>query len=218
MEGLKSASKDDKDRTRIKLCGLSRPADIRMANELKPDYIGFVFASWSRRYVPYDKAAELRELLSPDIEAVGVFVDENEDRVIKLLQKGIIDIAQLHGSEDESYIKRLKSRTDKPVIKAVKIRGEEDIHKAKISAADHVLLDSGTGTGRVFDWELVAGMKRPYFLAGGLTVENVGEAIDMLHPFAVDISSGIETDGFKDEKKMRDFVRNVRKEAVHDKP
>lgn len=198
--------------TKIKLCGLSRPCDIEAANERKPDYIGFVFALKSKRYVTYEKAMELKSLLSPEIQAVGVFVNEHPQNVAKLLRGGIIDIAQLHGDEDEDYITQLRLLTDKPIIKAFRIATANDIKTAKQSTADYILLDSGAGTGTVFDWGLVKSIRRPYFLAGGLDLGNVADAVKALHPFAVDVSSGIETDGVKDKTKMAAFVAAVRKE------
>lgn len=199
--------------TKIKLCGLSRHCDIEAANRLKPEYIGFVFLPKSKRYVTYEKAKELKSLLSPDIKAVGVLVDESAEIVARLLNDGTIDIAQLHGGEDEVYISRLRSLTDKPIIKAFRIESEEDIARAEKSSADHILLDSGMGTGKVFDWSLIQSIKRPYFLAGGLDCDNVGEAIKKLRPYAVDVSSGIETNGLKDNEKMAAFVAKVRKEC-----
>lgn len=198
--------------TKIKLCGLSRPCDIEIANELKPDYIGFVFVSKSKRYVTYEKAMELKNRLSPEIQAVGVFVNEHPQNIAKLLQICTIDIVQLHGDEDDEYIKQLRMLTDKPIIKAFRIETEKDIKNAEQSTADYILLDSGAGTGTVFDWELVKSIKRPYFLAGGLNFDNVAEAVKTLLPFAVDVSSGIETDGVKDKSKMAAFVAAVRKE------
>ena len=198
--------------TKIKLCGLSRPCDILTANELKPEYIGFVFAPKSKRYIDPQKAAQLKELLSSDIRAVGVFVDEAPDTVAALLNSGVIDIAQLHGSEDEAYIQRLRQRTDQPIIKAFQIKSRHNLAEAKTCTADHILLDSGAGTGNVFDWSVLRDVKRPYFLAGGLSPDNVGDAIRLLHPYAVDVSSGIETDGRKDEEKAAAFIAAVRKE------
>ena len=198
--------------TKIKLCGLSRPCDIEAVNELNPDYIGFVFASKSRRYVTYEKAAELKSRLSPEIQAVGVFVNEPLQNVAKLLQKGVIDMAQLHGDEDEGYITQLRQLTNKPVIQAFRIKTAKDVNTAQESRADYILLDSGAGTGTVFDWELVKSIRRPYFLAGGLDADNVTDAVKALHPFAVDVSSGIETDGVKDKSKMAAFAAAVRKE------
>ena len=198
--------------TKIKLCGLSRPCDIQTANELMPEYIGFVFAPKSKRYIDPQKAAGLKELLSSDIRAVGVFVDEAPDTVAALLNSGVIDIAQLHGGEDEAYIQRLRQRTDKPIIKAFQIKSRHDLAEAKACTADHILLDSGAGTGNVFDWSILQDVKRPYFLAGGLSPDNVGDAVRLLHPYAVDVSSGIETDGRKDEEKAAAFIAAVRKE------
>ena len=198
--------------TRIKLCGLTRPEDIEIANALSPYYIGFVFFEKSRRYVEEEKAKELKSLLSKDIKAVGVFVDETPGKIAHLLDSGIIDIAQLHGSEDEGYIKKLKTLSDKPVIKAFQIEGKEDIKKAEASSADFVLLDSGQGSGNAFDWALLSDIRRDYFLAGGLDPGNVSDAIRALHPYAVDVSSGIETDHIKDKNKMAAFVSAVRKE------
>ncbi len=198
--------------TKIKLCGLSRPCDIEAANELKPDYIGFVFAPKSKRYVMPEKAMELKQMLLPDIKAVGVFVNESTEIIADLLNNGVIDIAQLHGTEDEEYITQLRQLTDKPIIKAFRIETASDIEKAMQSTADDILLDSGAGTGTVFDWDLIQNIKRPYFLAGGLSPDNVEDAVNALHPYAVDVSSGIETSGLKDKSQMAAFVAAVRKE------
>lgn len=197
--------------TRIKLCGMARVTDIEAVNELLPGYIGFIFVPGRRRNIAPELAAEMKRHLLPGIQAVGVFINEEPERVAQFLREGLIDIAQLHGTEDEDYIKRLRILTKKPLIKAFRIETEEDIRRAEASTADYVLLDSGIGgTGRVFDWTLLQKMKRPYFLAGGLTVENVRPAVERLHPYAVDVSSGIETEGLKDQMKMREFVRQVR--------
>ena len=198
--------------TRIKLCGLTRPEDIEAANSLKPDYIGFVFAEKSKRYISPEKAAELKKLLNPKIKAVGVFVNESINNVAELLNAGVIDIAQLHGSEDNKYINTLKKLSGKPVIKAYQVKSDNDISKARNSIADYVLLDSGKGSGQRFNWELIKSINRPYFLAGGLDTENILSAVRSLSPFAVDVSSGIETNGVKDKEKMTVFVNAVRKE------
>lgn len=199
--------------TKIKLCGLSRVCDIEAANALRPDYIGFVFAPKSKRYVTPEQAKELRQILSPDIQAVGVFVREAPERIAKLLSDGVIDIAQLHGGESEEEIQRLRKLTDRPIIQAFRIDTEADIARANASSADFVLLDAGNGgTGTAFDWTLIASIHRPYFLAGGLDVENVAAAVERLRPYAVDVSSGIETWGQKDHCKMAAFVSAVRKD------
>jgi phosphoribosylanthranilate isomerase len=200
--------------TKIKFCGLTRTGDIEAANELKPDYIGFVFWPKSKRAVTAEEAKTLKAKLDPSIKAVGVFVDEDMEAVKSLLDGGIIDIAQLHGHEDEDYITGLKEASGKPVIKACKIRSEEDIRKAEASPADLVLLDAGMGDGVTFDWSLIKNTGRPYFLAGGLDPDNAADAVRTLHPYALDVSSGIETDGLKDTNKMAAFAASVRKEDV----
>lgn len=200
--------------TKCKLCGLTRPADIAAANALRPEYIGFVLAPKSRRYLPPARAAALKKQLAPGITAVGVFVNEPPQAVAALLNGGIIDAAQLHGGEGEDYIKQLRTLTDKPLIQAFTIRTPQDIESAEQSTADYILLDSGAGSGTTFDWALLQPIRRPYFLAGGLNPQNVAQAIQALHPFAVDVSSGIEQNGQKDAEKMAAFVAAVRKEAT----
>ncbi len=196
--------------TKIKLCGLSRTQDIEAANKLKPDYIGFVFAAKSKRRVSPLKATELKSRLDPEIKAVGVFLDDDLDAVAAMMNLGIVDLVQLHGSEDEEYIKKLRTITDKPVIKAFIINSAEDVRRAEASTADYILLDGGKGEGKAFDWSLLKNIKRPYFLAGGLNPGNAADAVRTLAPFSVDVSTGIETDGKKDEEKMTAFVNAVR--------
>ena len=199
--------------TRIKLCGLSRLQDIETANALLPEYVGVVFAPKSRRYVTRQHAAELKKHLAPGIRAVGVFVDESPENVAKIVKRGIIDLVQLHGSEDEAYLRRLRELTAAPLIQAFRIRSGKDLPAAERSTADYVLLDAGAGDGKVFDWSLLENFRRPYFLAGGLDPENAGPAVRTLHPFTVDVSSGIETGGVKDPEKMKAFVSAVRAEG-----
>ncbi len=200
--------------TRIKMCGLKRPEDILQANMLMPEYIGFVFFRNSRRYVTKATASGLKALLDKRIKAVGVFVDEEIGSIADLAGDGIIDMIQLHGNEDNGYIAELRKYIGKPVINAFRIKNQEDIRYAIDSEADYILLDSGAGTGKVFDWNLLKEIKRPYFLAGGLDPFNVSDAIDMLRPFAVDVSSGIEKNGKKDPELMKRFVSSVRKDDI----
>lgn len=191
--------------TRIKLCGLSREQDILAANSLMPDYIGFVFWSRSKRYVSPERAQALRKILAEGISAVGVFVDEEPENIASLVHSGIIDIIQLHGHETEGYITSLRKLTPAPIIKAFKFGEVRD------TSADYIMIDSGMGTGKTFDWSGIS-VTRPYFLAGGLSPENVRLAVRTLHPFAVDVSSGIETEGLKDTAKMTAFAGAVRQE------
>ena len=197
--------------TKIKICGLRREQDIRYANELMPDYIGFVFLKGKMRYVTFEEAAHLRSLLDPAIPAVGVFVNEPVENVIRLLQSGTIQIAQLHGQEDEAYAEELRRAGDHCIIRAFAVRSSEDIHRAFAFPADYPLLDNGKGTVETFDWSLFQEQEKPFFLAGGLSPENVKEAIECFHPYAVDVSSGVETDGFKDYEKMKAFMDAVRR-------
>ena len=210
--------------TKIKICGLRRPEDIEAVNKYLPDYVGFVFYKKSKRYVTEEEAEKLCNLLSPFIEAVGVFVSEEPDVILRLMRKGIISIAQLHGDESEEYINKLREELKRPgffsdgspfhtegkVIKAFLVRDEDDVKKAEKSSADFILLDKGMGDGETFDWKMLGELERPYFLAGGINPENVSEAVEKLHPYAVDVSSGVETDGFKDAKKIRAFIEKVR--------
>ena len=189
----KSRENRTEERTRIKICGLRREEDIACVNRFLPEYIGFVFAPKSRRYVDPVQAAKLRQGLADGITPVGVFVNEDPRLVAQLLEAGTIEIAQLHGQEDESYLSFLRMLTDKPLIKAFRIDTKEDVQAAQSSSAWQVLVDHGAGgTGHSFEWSLLSGLGRPYFLAGGLSPENVGDAVHLLHPFAVDVSSGVE--------------------------
>ncbi len=210
--------------TRIKLCGLSRQSDIEAVNDLKPEYIGFVFWEKSSRFVSRDEALRLRTALLPNIKAVGVFVDEDVSKVAALLNDKIIDVAQLHGHEDSSYVERLRFLSPGcEIIKALKVRDKESFLKEldgfALACPDFFLLDSGTGSGQTFNWEILQSpevtdklnvLSKGWFLAGGLDTGNVKTAISKLGPMAVDVSSAIETEGKKDPEKMRAFVKAVR--------
>ena len=194
--------------TKIKLCGLSRAADIEVANFLLPEFVGFIFYEKSKRYISPQKAAALKNILDKKISAVGVFVNEKISTVAEIAK--FLDLIQLHGEEDDNYISALQKITAKKIIKAFKIKTAEDLQRAKNSRADFILLDGGAGTGETFNWQMLKNFEREYFLAGGLTVENVSAAVKMLKPFAVDVSSGIETNNLKDAEKMKKFLQNVR--------
>ena len=194
------------------MCGLRTECDIDYANRIKPEFIGFVFVKESKRFVSPKTAALLRQRLSPNIISVGVFKDDAPDYAADLIQYGIIDIIQLHGSENNGYIADLRGLTTAPIIQAFRIEGPEDIEAANNSDADFVLLDSGGGTGKTFDHSLIDGINRPYFLAGGLTPARAGEVVHDFHPYAVDASSSLETEGIKDYSKMRAFAEAVRSE------
>ena len=196
--------------TELKICGLKRLEDIIAVNRHGADYAGFVFFEKSKRYVDPYKANELISLLRADIKPVGVFMDEPLDNVVRIARITGVELVQLHGHESEEYVEYVKRTLDRPVIKAYKASEEGALEKALNSNADYVMIDSGAGSGKKFDWNILKDFKRDYFLAGGLDPESVGEAIRMLEPFAVDVSSGVETDGIKDEKKIAEFIEAVR--------
>ncbi|MGF7018589.1 phosphoribosylanthranilate isomerase [Lachnospiraceae bacterium PF1-21] len=195
---------------KVKICGITRPEEIAYGNAYQPDYIGFVFAR-SRRQVSLQKAQELRRQLDSRIQAVGVFVDEEFQKVVEAVETGAIQMIQLHGQEDEAYLKALRRRTSVPIIKALAVNSSLDIQKANESSGDYVLLDyRKPGSGRSFDWELLKGMTRAYFLAGGICSDNIEEALGLPRLLALDISSGVEKDGKKDESLIRDCIRRIR--------
>lgn len=221
--------------TCVKFCGITRACDVESINALHrrypktPLYVGFVFYAPSKRAISASQALQLKGLLAPDISTVGVFVNEQPAAVAALLNSGVIDYAQLHGSEDEAYITSLCERTKKPLIQAFCVKQASDIERARTSSASMVLLDAGKGEGARFNWNLLGDtrvaaqedaqddapdnrnnvLQRAYLLAGGLSPENVFLACELCHPFGVDVSSGIETQGTKDPAKMQRFLEEV---------
>ena len=196
---------------KIKICGIKRLEDIEIVNRYKPDYIGFVFAD-SKRKVSHDLAKELMNNLDSDIIPVGVFVDSPQDEILKLFDEEIIEIAQLHGSESEQFILDLKKKTDGElkIINAIEMTQEVDLLEYNDSNSDYLLLDSGKGSGKTFDWSLIRkDIKKEFFLAGGLNSKNVTQAIDEFNPYAIDLSSSLETDGFKDENKIKEIMEVI---------
>ena len=198
---------------KLKFCGLTREADICAANETRPDYIGFVFAE-SRRRVTDEQAARLRVQLAPGIQAVGVFVNDDPTHIAELANHGVIDLIQLHGGESAAYIRRLRTMTATPVIYAVRVGTHEDIERVKPYSVEYFLLDTCTkdaygGSGKTFDWSLIGAVGKPYFLAGGLNESNIPRAM-RTGAYALDLSSGIETDGVKDAAKMRRVAALIR--------
>ena len=201
---------------KIKMCGLRRPDDIIYANECLPNYIGFVFAE-SRRKVSGREAKKLGEQLDPSIKKVGVFVNEPLRSLISISEEAGLDIIQLHGDEGEEYIKEVKHETGKELWKAVRVRMVKDIQEAQRLPADKLLLDSFSeesygDSGKVMDFAVLdqADIRKPYFIAGGLTVENLPEILKKAEPYGIDISSGIETEGVKDREKMLKVIQCVR--------
>ena len=196
-------------KTLIKMCGMRTLEEMVWIWRIMPEYVGFVFAEKSKRYVTPQQAHILSDGLDEKITPVGVFVDSSFDEINSICKAGTIKIAQLHGNEPDELILRLQDAGIN-VIRAFQVQSEADIEKAENSPADLVLLDSGTGSGKTFDWSLIKQISRPYFLAGGLDPKNVSQAIEQLHPFAVDVSSGIERKEYKDCEKMMEFAYAVR--------
>lgn len=198
--------------TKIKICGLIRERDVDYVNQYLPDYAGFILNfPRSHRNLSLEKAQSLVRLLNPGIQAVGVVVNQPLERAIDLLNQGFLDALQLHGSEDEAYIQALKTATGRQVWKAFQIKDQADLDAARRCCADQIILDSGQGSGETFDWTLLQNFPRPFFLAGGLGPQNVVRAVKQLHPYGIDLSSGIETNGVKDKGKLSSVIASVRR-------
>lgn len=202
--------------TKIKICGLTRTEDIEMVNEFLPDYIGFVFAK-SRRQVSAEQAKELKNKLRPAIKAVGVFVNEKPENIAEIANQGIIDLIQIHGDEDAAYCAQLRKLTQAPIIKVVRVEREDDFAGIEEFDCDYYLFDTLSskeygGTGKAFDHSLLYNkeIKKPFFVAGGLNQDNVAAVIEVIKPFGVDTSGGVETDGIKDVNKIKEFTKQGR--------
>lgn len=212
----------EKQKVKVKICGLRRMEDAAAVNFYQPDYIGFVFAK-SRRQVTPDLAKRLSEMISPGICKVGVFVDQSPELLAGLLLDGTVDMLQLHGREDDAYeeslLRLLKAggvkAPEEHLIKAYRIRGSTDFERAFRTNCKYLLLDAYSvkcegGNGECFDWELITDISKPFFLAGGINADNVEAAVRDVRPYAVDVSSSLETDGFKDQNKIKQFMERIR--------
>lgn len=236
---------------KVKICGIRRPEDVGYINRYLPDYCGFVFAK-SKRQVTCEFAKELALMTDERIIRVGVFVNEKPEVCADIFNKGIIDIIQLHGSEDKEYEKKLlnllsregriqalhdlpngngiksdpdfpyeekikASNVNIPILRAIRVREKSDLDKVSKTLADTVLLDAYSdvcagGNGVSFDWSMLSGEAdhKPFFLAGGINIDNVERAIKEVRPYGLDISSGVETDGFKSEEKICRIIERIR--------
>ena len=215
---------------KVKMCGISKVETIPAVVEAKPDYMGLVFAP-SKRQVTVDQAKILVEELNrgyakkygsdtehdknDTIKTVGVFVNETIDNLVTIANEANLDAVQLHGDEDEAFIQSLKERTNVEVWKAIQIRTAADTEKWIDSSADMLLFDAyhkdeRGGTGEVFDWSSLDAFERPFMLAGGIDSTNVARAIRTVRPYGIDISSGIETNGVKDDEKITAFIKIVK--------
>ena len=198
---------------KIKICGLKRLEDVEIVNKYKPDFVGFVFADSKRKVTP-DLARQMKQNLDDSIQSVGVFVDAAIDEILEIHKRGIIDMAQLHGSESDEYIEELrqKSNCQLKIINAIEMDDEKDLLEYDNSTADYLLFDSGKGSGKTFDWRLIRkDLKKEFFLAGGLNYQNISRAINEFDPYAIDLSSSVETNGYKDELKIKKVM-----EAMND--
>lgn len=202
----------------IKICGLTRSQDIEYANQLMPDFIGFVFAK-SKRKLSLDQAILLKAQLDESIGAVGVFVDEQPENVVKTAYLCALKAVQFHGSESEEYIANLRPLlpADCMIWKGVRVHSEADVREADHSQADMLLFDAFShvaqgGTGERFDWGFIKkeGCVRPFILAGGISPENAKEAVTLAQPYGIDASSSVETNGLKDFGKMKRLIDVVR--------
>lgn len=200
----------------IKICGIRREEDIEIINKYKPDYIGFIFAK-SKRQVTPERAAQLSQMITGDTKTVGVFVNARYGDIKNAVRIAGLDVVQLHGDEDGEYIKNLDA--DCEIWKAVRVRDGADI--PDVEGADRILLDKYNekeygGSGETFDWSSVGTVKtdKPIILAGGLNKDNVNNGIKIFNPLCVDVSSSVETDGFKDEKKIKEFIIAVRNSEI----
>lgn len=205
----------NQEKLHVKLCGLRRDVDVAYANALLPDYVGFILAP-SKRRVELDVLYQLSAMVNPRIQRVGVFVDEEPEVIVRLVQEGVIDIAQLHGAESEDYCYQLQQQGI-PCWKAIRVRTAEDIQKLPSYPVEAILFDAFShiaqgGTGEAFphDWLTYYALDLPYLIAGGVTANNAALLAETYHPFGLDVSSGIESDGYKDNTKMTAFMEAVK--------
>lgn len=189
--------------SKLKICGIRRIEDVIMVNEIKPEFIGFVFAK-SKRQINLNTALILRNKLNSDIKCVGVFVNEDIDQIVKIVNSKAIDIIQLHGDENNKYIKELKDKVSSKIIKVIKINSELN-QTLDFPEVDYLLYDSGNGSGKPFDWNININKEKPIFIAGGININNIETAYKTFNPFSFDVSSGVEVDGYKNLDKMREI-------------
>ncbi len=208
--------------SKIKVCGIRRIEDIEYVNNSRPDYVGFVFAE-SKRRVSVETVITLGSKLGRGIKKVGIFVNEAAESVMDTAKRCSLDVVQLHGSETPEYVENLQRMIKKDlklnveVWKAIRVKDIRSIEQMECFKADAFVLDAFSegiygGTGKAFDWGIAIEAKKhgKVFLAGGLNLQNVQEAVKAVKPYGVDVSSGVETDGFKDRQKVREFILKVR--------
>lgn len=201
--------------TMIKICGLKRMEDVEIVNKYKPDFVGFVFAN-IKRFVSDELAVQMKNALDKSIKVVGVFQNDTIEQVEKLCGEGAIDVVQIHGDESEEFVSEVMIRTGKPVIRALKGISRESLEADfKRCVADYIMVDSVSargfgGTGKTFDLSILPESNKKIFVAGGIDEDNVDDIIDTVFPYCVDVSSSVESDGFKDEEKIKRIIEKVR--------
>lgn len=198
---------------KIKICGIKNENEAKIINECMPDIAGFVFAS-GKRQIDINKAKILKKIINPEIETAGIFVEQNEDEILKIYNEKVIDIIQLHGDYDEQTIKNLKEKTDAKIIKVIRVK--EGFYKIK-TLADFILFDAYSkdkygGLNKTFDWNIKIISNVPYFVAGGINENNIVEMVKKLTPYGVDISSGVEVNGFKTKEKVFNIIKIIKEE------
>jgi phosphoribosylanthranilate isomerase len=210
---------------KVKICGIRRQEDVEFVNRYKPDYIGFVFAE-SKRRVGIETASALGDRLDEGIKKVGVFVNESIENVLKTSLQCGLDIMQLHGDESHEYVEHLRDTVENSVIpnleiwKAIRVKDIRSLDQMPLFKVDAFILDAFIesaygGAGKVFDWNLAAHAKKygNIFLAGGLDLANIQGALETVEPYGVDVSSGVEIGGYKDEEKIKEFINKVREKT-----
>lgn len=198
---------------KIKICGIKNENEAKIINECMPDIAGFVFAS-GKRQIDINKAKILKKIINPEIETAGIFVEQNEDEILEIYNKKVIDIIQLHGDYDERTIKNLKEKTGAKIIKVIRVK--EGFYKIE-TLADFILFDAYSkdkygGLNKTFDWNIKIISNVPYFVAGGINENNIVEMVKKLTPYGVDISSGVEVDGFKTKEKVFNIIKIIKEE------
>lgn len=190
---------------KIKICGLRRLQDADYVNAVLPDYVGFILTPGFRRSIDFETAEALKNRLNPKIKVAGVFVNDELSVINRFVNLKIIDAVQLHGSESPQFCNKINA----PVIKAFK---PDEFKSVKNYNTQYFLFDSGTGSGVKFDWSMLPETKTPFFLAGGIDADNVRQAIKQVNPYCIDVSSSVETNGFKDFDKIKTITERVRNE------
>lgn len=202
---------------KVKICGMKTTQDIEIVNEFLPDYVGFVFAG-TKRLVTDEQASAMKQLLDSRIQTVGVFVNEPIEHIVNLCKRGIIDLVQLHGDETDEDVFHIRSYVKTPILQVIRVQTSQFPLEKLTTKADYLLFDTYKagvygGSGERFSIQLLqqalnqwckeGNVLPPYFIAGGLTPENVGAVVSQTDCYGIDISSGVETQGHKDAEKIR---------------